>query len=88
VAPTSGGSISLSLLEGLCLETIEQEVPEQDWPFCLLLGLQSTGAVLRDEGVVIEDPQVQQQKLVEACRRFRQEKLPLLQALGAIGALA
>ena len=88
VAPTSGGSIPLSLLEGLCLETIEQGVPEQDWPFCLLLGLQSTGAVLRDEGVVIEDPQLQQQKLVEACRRFRQEKLALLQALGAIGTLA
>jgi SAM-dependent methyltransferase len=84
VAPTNGGSIPLSLLETLCLEAIEQQVPEPDWPLCLLLGLQATGAELRDKGEVIEDPQAQQEKLVEACRRFRQERLPLLQALGAV----
>jgi hypothetical protein len=66
------------------LEAIEQQVPEPDWPLCLLLGLQATGAELRDKGEVIEDPQAQQEKLVEACRRFRQERLPLLQALGAV----
>jgi hypothetical protein len=36
--------------------------------------------------VAIEDPLLQQQKLVEDCRRFRREKQPLLRALGALGA--
>ena len=86
VAPTSGGLISLSLLECLYLETIEQDVAEADWPLCLLLGLQASGAKLSDGGVAIEDPHLQQQKLVDDCRRFRREKLPLLRALGALGA--
>lgn len=86
VAPSSGGLVSLSLLECLYLETIEQDVAEADWPLCLLLGLQASGATLRDEGVAIEDPSLQQQKLVEDCLRFRREKLPLLRALGALGA--
>jgi hypothetical protein len=86
VAPTSGGLVSLSLLECLYLETIEQDVAEADWPLCLLLGFQASGAVLRDGGVVIEDPHLQQQKLVEDCLRFRREQLPLLRSLGALGA--
>lgn len=85
VAPTSGGQVSLNLLECLYLDTIEQDVAEADWPLCLLLGFQASGAVLRDRGVAIEDPLLQQQKLVEDCLRFRIEKLPLLRALGALG---
>jgi hypothetical protein len=61
-------------------------VAEADWPLCLLLGFQASGAVLRDGGVVIEDPHLQQQKLVEDCLRFRREQLPLLRSLGALGA--
>jgi hypothetical protein len=86
VAPTSGGSTPFSVLDCLYLETIEQGVREEDWPICLLLGLQACGAELRDKGELIEDPTRLQQTLVEGCTRFRREQLPLLQALGALGA--
>jgi SAM-dependent methyltransferase len=86
VAPGSGGSISFSFPEGLYLEVLSQGVPEPDWPICLQLGLLASGAQLVAEGVPVEDPQELQRRLAEGCALFRSERLPLLQALGALPA--